>query len=123
VSVPLSELDREAGIITLLLDERPTLAFTLGPSTGVAMSLLVVEAKSLGGHQMASGICSGETGVTEMDGVEGVGVLVLEGCDLGLEGLLVFFELVIPLDVPHETPVVEVQGLHDEGVVGGGCGR
>jgi hypothetical protein len=48
VSVPLRVLDREAGIITLLLDERPTLAFTLGPTAMVSMSLLVVEAESLG---------------------------------------------------------------------------
>jgi hypothetical protein len=57
--------------------------------------------------------------VTEANGVEGVGVLVLEGGNLGLEGLLVFFELVVTFDVPHETPVVEVQGFCDKGVVGG----
>jgi hypothetical protein len=120
VSVLQSELDREAGIITLLLDERPTLAFTLGPAAGVAMPFLMVEAESLGGRQTASGVCPGETGVTKADGVEGVGVLVLQGRDLGLEGLLVFFELVIPLDVPHKSPVVEIQGLSNEGVVGWG---
>jgi hypothetical protein len=115
-------LDREAGIITLLLDERPTLAFTTGPSSGVAVSFLMVEAESLGGRQTASGVCSGKAGVTQAYGVKGVGVLVLEGRDLGLEGLLVFFELVITLDLTHESPVVEVQGFGDECVVRGGGG-
>jgi hypothetical protein len=54
--------------------------------------------------------------------MEGVGVLILEGCDLGLERLLVFFELVVPLDVSHKSPVVEVEGFIDQHVVGGGGG-
>jgi hypothetical protein len=61
--------------------------------------------------------------MAETDGVEGVSVLVLEGRDLGLKRLLVFFELVIPLDVPHKSPIVEVEGLLDQCVVGGGGRR
>jgi hypothetical protein len=113
-------LDREASIITLLLDERPTLAFTSSPSSGVTVTFLVVEAESLGGRQTVSGVCTGKSGVAEAYGMEGVGVLILEGRDLGLEGLLVFFELVVTLDLAHESPVVKFQGLGDEGVV---CGR
>jgi hypothetical protein len=122
-SVLLRVLDCEAGIITLLLDERPTLAFTSGPPSGVAVTFLVVEAESLGGRQTASGVCAGKSGVAEAYGMEGVGVLVLEGRDLGLEGLLVLFELVITLDLTHESPVIEFQSLGDEGVVCGGGGR
>jgi hypothetical protein len=122
-SVLFRVLDREAGIITLLLDERPTLAFTSGPTSGVSVPLLMVEAESLGRRQTASGVCASEASVAEAYGVEGVGMLVLEGRDLGLEGLLVFFELVITLDLTHESPVVEFQGLGDEGVVCGGSGR
>jgi hypothetical protein len=82
----------------------------------------MVEAESFGGRQTTAGVCSGKAGVTEAYGVEGVGVLILEGRDLGLEGLLILFELVIPLDFSHQPPVVEVQGFGDESVVcwGGG---
>jgi hypothetical protein len=122
-SVLLRVLDREAGIITLLLDERPTLALTSGPASGVAVSFLMVEAESLGGRQTASCVGTGEACVTESYRVEGVGVLVLEGRDLGLEGLLILFELVVSLDFTHESPVVEVQGFGDKGVVCWGGGR
>ena len=81
-------LRREAGIITLLLDERPTLAFALLPTanessgTPLGIVLLEVRVEALAACQSKTGISSRETVVGEPDLLENVILLGLEGGDL-----------------------------------------
>ena len=82
-------LRREAGIITLLLDERPTLAFELlTPAYGVSpraslwVVLLEVGVEALAACQSKAGVGSREAVVGEPDLLENVIFLGLEGGDL-----------------------------------------
>ena len=82
-------LRREAGIITLLLDERPTLAFEfLTPAYGVSpratlrVILLEIGVKPLAACQSKTGVRSRESVVGEPDLLENVVLLGLKGGDL-----------------------------------------
>ena len=78
----------EAGIITLLLDERPTLAFELltaayeSPRTPLGVILLEVEVEALAACQSKTGVGSCEAVMGEADLLEDVVFLGLKGGDL-----------------------------------------
>ena len=82
-------LRREAGIITLLLDERPTLAFELltpthgvSPRASLRVVLLEVGVEAFAACQSKTGVSSRETIMGEPDLLENVVLLGLEGGDL-----------------------------------------
>ena len=82
-------LRREAGVITLLLDERPTLAFELltpaygvSPRTTLRVVLLEVGIEALAACQSKAGVGSCESVVGEPDLLENVVLLGLEGGNL-----------------------------------------
>ena len=81
-------LRREAGIITLLLDERPTLAFGLltatyeSSGTTLGIVLLEVRVEAFATRQSEAGVGSHETIVGEPNLLEDVILLGLEGGDL-----------------------------------------
>ena len=122
-------LRREAGIITLLLDERPTLAFELltvayessGPSLGII--LLEVGVEALAACQSKTSIGSRESVVGEPNLLENVILLGLEGGDLVGEARGLDLALVIPLELGDEAPVVQTLGLLEEDWEGLGIGR
>jgi hypothetical protein len=82
--VPLApRLDREAGIITLLLGERPTLAFTSASRREqrrlpFGVPLLVSHVEALEISEAASGVSSHQAEETAAGIVEGLGLFGLE---------------------------------------------
>ena len=122
-------LRREAGIITLLLDERPTLAFALlptayeSPGTPLGVILLEVGVEPFAACQSKTGVGPGEAVVGEPDPLENVILLGLEGGDLTGETRSLDLALVVPLELGDETPVVQTLGLLEEDWEGLGIGR
>ena len=118
-------LRREAGIITLLLDERPTLAFELlTPAYGVSpratlrIVLLEVGVEAFAARQSETGVGSCESIVGESDFLENVVLLGLEGGDLVGETRGAYLALVVAFDLRNEAPVVEVFRLLKEDGIG-----
>ena len=122
-------LRREAGIITLLLDERPTLAFELltpayeSPRTPLGVVLLEVGIEALAACQSKTGVSSCEAVVGEPNLLENVVLLGLEGGDLVGEARGLNLALVVPFELGDETPVVQTLGLLEEDWEGLGIGR
>ena len=115
----------EVGIITLLLDERPTLAFELlTPAYGVSpratlrIVLLEVGVEALAACQSKTGVGPRETVVGKPDLLENVVLFGLEGGDLVREARGVYLALVVPLEVGDEPPVVQAFCLLEEDGVG-----
>ena len=105
-------LRREAGIITLLLDERPTLAFELltpmygvSPQATLGVVLLEVGIEALATCQSKTGVSPRESVVGEPDLLENVVLLGLEGGDLIGEGRGAYLALVVAFDLGDESPV------------------
>ena len=114
-------LRREAGIITLLLDERPTLAFELltsaygvSPRVPLRVVLLEVGVKALAACQSKTGVGSHEAVMGESDLLEDIILLGLKGGDLVGETRGPDLALVIPLELGDEAPVVQTFGFLDE---------
>ena len=87
--IPDEPVRREAGIITLLLDERPTLAFELltlaygiPPRATLRVILLEVGVEALAARQSKTGISSRKSIVGEPNLLENVVLFGLEGGDL-----------------------------------------
>ena len=81
-------LRREAGVITLLLDERPTLAFVLltaaceSPGASLRIVLLEVGVETLAACQSKTGVVSCKAVMGESDLLENVILLGLKGGNL-----------------------------------------
>ena len=86
--IPDEPVRHEAGIITLLLDERPTLAFELlspayvASGTPLWVVLLEVGVEALAACQSKTGISSRESVMGEPNLLENVVLFGLEGGDL-----------------------------------------
>ena len=122
-------LRREAGVITPLLDERPTLAFGLltaayeSPGTPLGIVLLEVGIEALAACQSKTGVGSRKAVMGEPDLLENVVLLGLEGGDLMGETRGLDLAVVIPFKLGDEAPVVEALGLLEENREGLGIGR
>ena len=122
-SASLRRLDREAGIITLLLDESPSLGLTTaidGASERFGVSVLMPMRQSLESCETSTCFGSCEPRVTEPQRIERICLLKLEARDLVSEFDGGFVEVVIALDVSAEAPVVEEMGFDHKGRE---CGR
>ena len=118
-------LRREAGIITLLLDERLTLAFELltptygiPPRAALRVVLLEVGVESFAACQSKTGVGSHEAVVGESDLLENVVLLGLEGGDLVREGRGAYLAFVISLDLGNEAPIIKALCFLEEDGVG-----
>ena len=119
----LRRLDREAGIITLLLDESPSLGLTAtidGTSERFGVSVLMPMCKSLKSCETSTCFGSCKPRVTEPQRVECICLLKLEARDLVSELDSGLVEVVITLDVSAEAPVIEEVGFDHEGHEYGG---
>ena len=111
--IPAELVRCEAGIITLLLDERPTLAFELltapyePPGVSLRIVLLEVGIESLAAGQPEACVSSSKAIVGELDLLENVVLLSLEGGNLIGEARGLNLALVIPLELGDEAPVVQ----------------
>ena len=122
-SASLRRLDREAGIITLLLDESPSLGLTAtvdGTRERLGVSVLMPRCKSLKSCETSTCFGSCKPRVTEPQRIERICLLKLEARDLVSESDGGFIEVVITLDVGTEAPVVEEMGFDHEGRERGG---
>ena len=122
-SASLRRLDREAGVITLLFDESPSLGLTTavhGAHERFGIAILMPMCKSLESRETSTSFSSCKPRVTEPQRVERICLLKLEVGDLvsQLDGDLV--EIVIPLDVSAEPPVIEEGGFDHQGRESGG---
>ena len=109
-SASLRRLDREASIITLLLDESPSLGLTTtvdGAREWLGVSVLMPMCESLKSCETSTSFGPCKPRVTEPQRIECICLLKLEARDLVCEfdGNLV--EVVIAFDVCAEAPVVE----------------
>ena len=123
--IPGDLVRREAGLITLLLDERPTLAFELlTPAYGVSpratlqVVLLEVRVEALAACQSKAGIGSRESVVGEPNLLEDVVLLGLERGDLVGETRGTHLTFVVAFEVGDESPVVQPFCLLEEDGVG-----
>ena len=122
--IPGELVRREAGIITLLLDERPTLAFELltlayVPSqTPLWIVLLEVRVEALAACQSKAGIGSHESIVGEPNLLENVVLFGLEGGDLIGEARGAYFALMVAFEVRDKSPIVQTFRLLEEDGVG-----
>ena len=117
-SASLRRLDCEAGIITLLLDESPSLGLTTaidGTCEGLGVSVLVSMRESLESRQTSTCFGSCKPRVTEPQRIERIGLLKLEVGDLVSQLDSSFIEVMVALDVCAETPVIKEGGLDHEG--------
>ena len=117
-SASLRRLDREAGIITLLLDESPSLGLTTtvdGASNRLGVSVLMPMSESLESRETSTCFGSCKSRVTEPQRVERICLLKLEACDFvpKFDGGLV--EVVVAFDICAKAPVVEEVGFDHEG--------
>ena len=118
--IPGELVRREAGIITLLLDERPTLAFELltpayEPSwASLRVVLLEIGIEPLTACQSKAGVGSRKAVMGESNLLEDVIFLGLEGGDLVREARGLDLTLVIPLELGDEAPVVQTLGFLEE---------
>ena len=122
-STSLRRLDREAGIITLLFDESPSLGLTTavhGTRERLGISILMPMCKSLESCETSTRFGSCKSRVTEPQRVERICLLKLESSDLipQVDGDLV--KVVVALDVGAEPPVVEEGGFDHQGCEGRG---
>ena len=122
-STSLRRFDREAGIITLLLDESPSLGLTTavdGTRERFGLSILMPMCQSLESCETSTCFGSCEPRVTEPQRIERICLLELEARDLvsKFDGGLV--EVVVALDISAKAPVVEEGGFDHEGREGGG---
>ena len=122
-SASLRRLDREAGIITLLLDESPSLGLATtvdGARERLGIPILMPMCKSLKSCETSTCFGSCKPRVTEPQRIERICLLKLETRDLvsELDGSLV--EVVVAFDVSAEAPVVEEVGFDHEGRERGG---
>ena len=118
VSASLQRLDREAGIITPLLDESPSLGLTTtvdGTRKGLGVPILVSMCESLKSRETSTCFGSCKPRVTEPQRIERICLLKLESSDLisELNGGLI--EVMIAFDVSAETPIVEEVGFNHKG--------
>ena len=121
-SASLQRLDREAGIITLLLDESPSLGLMMaidGTREGLRVSVLVSMRKSLQSCEMLTCFGSCKPHVTEPHQIEHICLLELEAGDLVSQLDCCLVEVVVVFDVGAKAPIVEEGGFDDEG---GKCG-
>ena len=119
----LRRLDREAGIITLLLDESPSLGLTAavdGTRERLGVSILMPRCQSLESCETSTSFGSCKPRVTEPERIERICLLKLEACDLvsNLDGDLV--EVVVALDIGAEAPIVKEGGFDHKGRECGG---
>ena len=122
-SASLRRLDREAGIITLLLDESPSLGLTTtvdGTRERFGVSVLMPMCKGLKSCETSTCFGSCKARVTEPQRVERVCLLKLEARDLVSESDGDFVEVMVAFDVGSEPPIVEEVGFNHEGRERGG---
>ena len=122
-SASLRRLDCEAGIITLLLDESPSLGLTTavyGTCEWFGVSVLMPMGESLESCETSTSFGSCEPRVTEPQRIECICLLKLESSDLVPKFDSGLVEDVISLDVSAETPIVEEVGFDHEGRECGG---
>ena len=122
-SASLRRLDREAGIITLLLDESPSLGLTTtvdGPSERLGVSILMPMSESLESRETSTCFGSCKPRVTEPERIERICLLKLEARDLVTEFDSDLVEVVVSFDVGTEAPVIEEVGFDREGRECGG---
>ena len=124
-SASLRWLDCEAGIITLLLDESPSLGLTTaidGACERFGIPVLVSMRKSLKSCETSTCFGSCKPRVTEPQRIERICLLKLEAHDpvSKFDGSLV--EVVVALDVCTKAPVVEEGGFNDQCRECGGLG-
>ena len=122
-SASLRKLDREAGVITLLLDESPSLGLTTaidGTRERFWVSILMPMRESLKSCETSTCFGSCKPRVTEPQRIERICLLKLEARDLVSEFDGSLIELVVALDVGTEAPIVEEEGFDHEGREGGG---
>ena len=122
-SASLRGLDREASIITLLLDESPSLGLTTtvdGMHEWFWVSVLVSMRESLESCETSTCLSSCKPRVTEPQRIERICLLELEASNLvsKLDGS--FVKIVVALDVSTETPIIEEGGFDHEGHKCGG---
>ena len=122
-SASLRRLDREAGIITLLLDESPSLGLTTavhGARERFGVPILMPMCESLESCETSTSLGSCEPRVTEPQRVKRICLLKLESGDLvpQVDGDLV--EVVVAFDIGAKSPVVEEGGFDHQGRKGGG---
>ena len=121
-SALLQRLDREAGIITLLLDESPSLGLTTavhGAREGFGVPVLVSMCESLESCETSThfGLCKPR--VTEPQRIERIGLLKLEAGNLVSQLNSSFVEVVVMFNVCTKAPVIEEGGFNHKG---GECG-
>ena len=121
--IPGELVQREAGIITLLLDERPTLAFELltlayvSPRVPLWVVLLEVRVEAFAACQSKTGIGSRESIMGEPNLLENVVLFGLEGGDLVGETRGTYLALVVAFEIRDEPPVVQtLRFLEEDGV-------
>ena len=117
-SASLRRLNREAGIITLLLDESPSLGLTTaidGASEQFGVSVLMPMRQSLESCETSTCFGSCKLRVTEPQRIECICLLKLEARDLVSEFNGGLVEVVVALDVSAEAPVIEEVGFDHEG--------
>ena len=122
-SASLRRLDREAGIITLLLDESSSLGLTAtidGMYEWFGVPILMPMCESLESHEMSTCFSSCKPRVTEPQRIEHICLLKLEARDFVSEFGGGLVEVVVALDVCTEAPIVEEVGLDHEGCECGG---
>ena len=122
-SASLQRLDREAGIITLLLDESPSLGLTTtvdGTREWFRVPVLMPMCKSLESCETSTCFGSCKSRVTEPQRVKRVCLLKLEARDLISEFDGGLFEIVVAFDVHAKAPIVEEVGFDHEGRECGG---
>ena len=122
-------LRHEAGVITLLLDERPTLAFELltptyeSPGSPFRIVLLEVGVEPLAAGQSKTGVSLCESVMGEPNLLENVVLLGLEGGDLVGQAGGLYLALMVPLELGDEPPVVQTFSFLEEDWEGLGVGR
>ena len=122
-SASLRRLNREASIITLLLDKSPSLGLTTtvdGTHKGFWVSVLVSMCESLESRETSTCFSLCKPRVTEPQQIERICLLKLEAGDLISELDSGFIKVVVAFDVSTETPIVEEGGFDHEGREHGG---
>jgi hypothetical protein len=112
-------LDHKAGVITLLLDERLTLAFALTTAsewarTSIGESILEVVVKGLHRGKSDAGIGACQSEVAETGLLQDSHLLLLEGGNLGAEGLDTYIMAPVTLNLCSEPPVSKMADLLDQ---------
>ena len=124
-SASLRSLDREAGVITPLLDESPSLGLTTtvdGTCEWFGVPILVPVCQGLESCEASTSFGSCKLRVTELQQIECICLLKLETRDLVSEFDGGLVEVVITFDVRAKAPVVEKGDFDDQCREGGGLG-